>query len=1709
MFGRQRFFRYWVTLLLAVWAPLAYAEEFSTGLTQGTNLVSVPLEIGENGSCYEVVSLLGGQSAKLSRINAATGTVETCSWAGDASAGVDFQLQPGEGYILEVDSAASISLSGEPVCPGVDLVPGVMLIGVSAPKLGESCFTLLNELGGAASSLERLNQVSATFEACFYQAGEVGGNDFPIESGVAYAISVVSEVSDLNLNDTADTVQCPPPNRPPNAVISPVDSASVGQRLALSGANSFDEDGDTLTYLWNLVSQPPGSSTALSALSIPDPQLFLDATGEYVLELVVSDGALPSLAASISITAAEPVVEIVALPERGGAPLNVEFDTEITGGFPPFEFAWDLNGDGSTDDERPAFGYTYTESGSYDAAVVIQDAQGFSFGDVQSIVVAVAPQVSASATPSQGVAPLTVVFNAIATDPDGEIVDISWDFQGDGNIDASGATLSSVQHTYNDAGLYEAVVMVTDGDGLKTSQQIVISVGIPPVLNASAGPLAGNAPLEVTFAADATDEDGQIQRYEWDFDGDGEVDFVDATSGNTTHVYTSGGIFPAVISVFDDVGLVASRTFVVSVAGPPTSQPRAYPTVGQVPLTVTFFSDGTDFDGSPEYYDWDFDGDGSVDQRLIASMNTAYTYTEPGTYQARLSVVDDDGLVGDAAVEIVVQPGETVSPASIEVLASPRNGGVPLDVTLIGEASVSGSTVVEYRWDYESDGVVDFVEPASSVLSLDETLDVGAYAAPLVADFTDDGVKDLLVGNSAGQLRVYENLGNNQIPRWSAQASALIVDTNDAVIDIGSYAEPHLHDADGDGDQDLFIGNSSGLVYLYQNVASDTRTWLFVGLLQNLDASNIDVGSYANLEFADIDDDGQLEMLVGNSSGNLRAFEPGVDMLQWADSGLLADDTGATIDVGSYAAPLFVAPPSGSLKELLIGNSVGVIFRYTNVGAAAAPVWQNQGAIETGAGVDIDVGSYANATIYEFGNLDTLQLLIGDSGGFLDIAERRPDGWTMLFEGIFGVDYGSYASPAIGDLDQDGDFDLVVGESGGRLYYRENVGSAAAYNWQYFEFVNDNAESLLDFGSYSAPVLTDLDADGDLDMLVGNSAGQTTMVRNVGTPEEAIWSVESLLVDSTGATIDIGSYAAPAVADFDGDGDLDLVIGNSSGLLFYFENEGDTQNWQWSPSVGVTNVAGDPLDVGSYAYPAVFDWNSDGVSDLFVGNSSGITNLYINRSPTGVTLDLQSNYQHGGRDIGSYAAPAAADMDDDGDLDFVVGNSAGLLSLYRQVGWVRNTYDTEGSFQATFTVLAATGDEYSAVLDIEVLPNGSPSVELDISQRLGPTPLTTELNAIASDPDGSIQQYQWDFDGDGEIDQTSTSSSVQFTYAEPGIFSPSVTVVDNDGLTSIATGSVEAEFVFNLSLTGAQFNPSEGQQGSVATEIVAGTTEVTIQIVDGAGSVVKTLVDGVVRTAGTYLDPWSGDDLNGQAVGDGAYYVVLTYQHLGETITIDLRDTTVFEELTPPRTFSASFNPYEGVPMEIDYQIPWPAEVSLYLWTRDNTRPGSTIAPVRTVFLRESRPAGTYKDLWDGFDDNGVAVEPGRQYPVTLWLYRLPDNAMVVFGNKPQITAISASPRYFAPAFNPYASGPTPASVISFEISEVSDVDIEILNDTGLVVRRISLPNRPVGSNSFTWNGRDSEGSLVAPGTYSLRLNAVDDFGNRAIPRFVAVTVRY
>ena len=154
------------------------------------------------------------------------------------------------------------------------------------------------------------------------------------------------------------------------------------------------------------------------------------------------------------------------------------------------------------------------------------------------------------------------------------------------------------------------------------------------------------------------------------------------------------------------------------------------------------------------------------------------------------------------------------------------------------------------------------------------------------------------------------------------------------------------------------------------------------------------------------------------------------------------------------------------------------------------------------------------------------------------------------------VTVGSFSTPTFTDLDGDGDHDLIVGNEDGDIAYFEYTGTVTAPSFTQRTGTTNPFDNITK-GSWSTVTLADLDGDGDLDLAVGNNDGDVHYYENTGTSANPSFTQRADAANPLN-NINAGSYNSPIFVDFDDDNDPDLVIGNQTGIIFYFENTGTT-----------------------------------------------------------------------------------------------------------------------------------------------------------------------------------------------------------------------------------------------------------------------------------------------------------------------------------------------------------------------------------------------------------------------------------------------------------------------------------------------------------------------------------------------------------------------
>ncbi|RJP26743.1 MAG: hypothetical protein C4520_00430 [Candidatus Abyssobacteria bacterium SURF_5] len=170
------------------------------------------------------------------------------------------------------------------------------------------------------------------------------------------AVEICNDGIDNNCNGVLDDF-C---NTCPAANAGTDQAASVGQIICLDGSGSTDIDGDALTYTWNISSKPQFSSAELSDPAALNPEIFIDAFGDYIVDLIVSDGHCESAIDSVVIST------INSCPAADAGP-----DTSVVVGGTAF-----LDGSASSDPDGDTLSYSWSLFKKPEGSAAVLDIQG-------------------------------------------------------------------------------------------------------------------------------------------------------------------------------------------------------------------------------------------------------------------------------------------------------------------------------------------------------------------------------------------------------------------------------------------------------------------------------------------------------------------------------------------------------------------------------------------------------------------------------------------------------------------------------------------------------------------------------------------------------------------------------------------------------------------------------------------------------------------------------------------------------------------------------------------------------------------------------------------------------------------------------------------------------------------------------------------------------------------------------------------------------------------------------------------------------------------------------------------------------------------------------------------------------------------------------------------------------------------------------------
>ncbi|HKK89342.1 MAG TPA: VCBS repeat-containing protein, partial [Saprospiraceae bacterium] len=312
--------------------------------------------------------------------------------------------------------------------------------------------------------------------------------------------------------------------------------------------------------------------------------------------------------------------------------------------------------------------------------------------------------------------------------------------------------------------------------------------------------------------------------------------------------------------------------------------------------------------------------------------------------------------------------------------------------------------------------------------------------------------------------------------------------------------------------------------------------------------------------------------------------------------------------------------------------------------------------------------------------------------------------------------------PAIADVDFDGDMDvLAFQESGNKVYYVKNTAVEQGLSLDSLHFqledrcwagfaedflspdiytadapglcanqLKDPSHEKTPLHAFSTIAVYDVDGDEDVDVFIGDAdLDKITFLNNEQTEDGLDWCNEQTLdFPENDVPIRMDAFLVPFFVNIDDDPETEMVLSsnqfnNSKNVIpmLTYDSEGGSfvlrdNDWFQLPQ----------LDVGSKSHPALADVNQDGKLDLIVGNylkytldSKPSLHLFINTSSDGqLSFELQDEdwlELSEQNDLNIQLKPAFGDLDQDGDLDLLVGQVAGELLFFENAAGEGNPFD--------------------------------------------------------------------------------------------------------------------------------------------------------------------------------------------------------------------------------------------------------------------------------------------------------------------------------------------------------------------------------------------------------------------------------------------------
>lgn len=633
-------------------------------------------------------------------------------------------------------------------------------------------------------------------------------------------------------------------------------------------------------------------------------------------------------------------------------------------------------------------------------------------------------------------------------------------------------------------------------------------------------------------------------------------------------------------------------------------------------------------------------------------------------------------------------------------------------------------------------------------------------------------------------------------------------------LGVGLWAYPIPLDYDSDGDMDLLVGcpdKPSQGTYFFENISQDASEKMPVF------QPAVRVG------------DGYHYMMLSDVNGESVVLRPGQEYRRDEKSGKF-----------DFAKPRKINTPIHP-NHFPHNHTRANMWRYVDFDGDG----DHDIAIGTGDWTDLGWDhAYDSAGNWRNGPLHGYVYIVTNLGS--DAEPKYSDSPYRLRAGGGEVDVYGWPSPNFADFDGDGDLDLLCGEFLDGFTYFQNTGSRTEPQYAAGRKLQQrDGEPLVMHLQMITPTAVDWDADGDMDLIVGDEDGRVAFVENTGELRDGVPQFESPVYFRQQAdTLKFGALATPFAYDWDGDGDEDILCGNTAGSIGFFENLGDSENgkprWNAPVLLSVNGVDGtQPFRImagrnGSIQGPceakwgyttlSVADWDDDGDGDIVYNSILGRVGLLMNEN--GVLREQQ--FDSGLRELPPAwywwqtpssdtltqwrTTPLAVDFDGDSKLDLVMLDQEGFLTLRSEGGPAERIFIDElgNPLQLNASSCGSSGRIKMAMVDwdgdsrLDLLVNSENAAWYrNCETRDGKVVLKKVGNLAARNVAGHTSSPAvCDFDRDGKPDLLVGSENGRIYYARHDdciTFTAEQTSAKQPDAPESprVTGLVEEEFIFD------------------------------------------------------------------------------------------------------------------------------------------------------------------------------------------------------------------------------------------------------------------------------------------------------------------------